>query len=153
MMLSNRETHIIQSNTISFNREKSYWNSLNYKSNSLHKKTILSNFVVRTNVYRWFTDMFLWEFINRFANACKSLVAQLVTHDKSVGFVMLGYRLIIWRSQVQALAGPQSRSSSYGFRNCFFYGLVPAVLGRGMFALLKSRQNRCSKQRKAVFLW
>lgn len=59
MILSNRETHIIQSNTISFNREKSYWNSLNYKSNSLHRKAILSNFVVRTNVYRWFTDMFL----------------------------------------------------------------------------------------------
>lgn len=35
----------------------------------------------------------------------------------------------------------------------FFYALVPAVLVRGMSALLKSRQNRCSKQRKAVFLW
>lgn len=47
MILSNRETHIIQSNTISFNREKSYWNSLNYKSNSLHRKAILSNFVMQ----------------------------------------------------------------------------------------------------------
>lgn len=111
MILSNKETHIIQLNTISSNREKSYWNSLNYRSDSLHRKAILSNFVVRTNVYRWFTDMFLWEFINRFANACKRLVAQLVTHDKSVGFVMLGNRLIIWRSQVQALAGPLKKEA------------------------------------------
>ena len=111
MILSNRETHIIQSNTISFYREKSNSNHLNYYDYSLHKKAILSNFVVRTNVYRWFTDMFLWEFINRFANACKRLVAQLVTHDKSVGFVMLGYRLIIWRSLVQAQAGPRRKEA------------------------------------------
>jgi hypothetical protein len=49
----------------------------------------------------------------------------LVTHDKSIGFVMLGNRLIIWRSQVQALAGPLKKEAliaeNQAVRASFFY--------------------------------
>ena len=62
-------------------------------------------------VYRYVfsTEKYYWQIVH------KRLVAQLVTHLKSAGFWMLGNRLIIWRSLVQAQAGPHKESPKWRF--------------------------------------
>ena len=47
MILGNREYYLILLNSTSQNREKSNRNHFNYRSNLLHKKAILNNFVVQ----------------------------------------------------------------------------------------------------------
>ena len=69
-------------------------NLLNNSTLSLHKLIRMAIFASRTNVYRWFTDTFLSEFINRFALAIKVTIVQLVAW-KSVAFLCRRERQIV----------------------------------------------------------
>ena len=62
-------------------------------------------------VYRYVfpTEKYYWQIVH------KRLVAQLVTLDEFAKFSELGNRLIIWRSLVQAQAGPHKESPKWRF--------------------------------------
>ena len=69
------------------------------------------------------TNFILSVFINRLIISIKELVVQWLHLAKSAGVSKARHRLIIWRSQVQALAGPRFYYSDlcFGVGRCFLF--------------------------------
>ena len=100
-------------------RRKSKCSTPNYTLLLLHKPIKIAIFASRTNVYRWFTDTF-------FQSSLTGLQKLSWLHRKAQLFYAVeSNRLIIWRSQVQALAGPQE-----DFHKLIAYGSLFSCLVR-----------------------